>query len=929
MEGEIEMIKTKMCFVFAAAAILVVPAFGKMKFDIVADRADNMYALGEEAVFSVQCKNEDGSAATNGIVRARLDNFGSKVIVPEEKFDLASASSFTVKGKLDSPGFLRLVLRGEENAAADWSVGYSPFWIKSAAKEPADFDEFWRNAKAKLESEVPLDMKMEKVAERSTKEFEFYRISFATFGRRVYGVLTVPTAASKDNRYPAVVSVPGAGFGAYSQNARGSKDHVYLFMTVFDWPPFLEAWQDHKDVYDKLSKECGEKYKCGYPFAGITAGIETCFYYPVILGINRAVDWLVKQEYVDNNRVRYTGTSQGGMFGLILTGLNKNILKADVHVPAGCDLLGSKADGRQAGWPQLLKNARNDEQREAISKWAPYFDAVNFARRITVPIRFDFGFSDTVCSPPSVWSAYNACCSPQKSIRGGIGMTHSVFGDFYEEGWKFLYANNKKEMEYATPESQGVDSRAISRFIDHCNREVKFMHSFVLVRHGKIIAEGAWKPFTFDRAHILYSHSKSFISTAIGMLVDDGVLDLDDRVVDLLPEFVKKEHPAQLERVRVRDLLTMNYGSDQDHRLRSDVSANWREIALGKEFVREPGRGFRYDSDATFLLAAIVEKKCGKKLMDFLGERLFDVIGTKKAWTTTSPEGIACGGWGMYMTTREIAAFGQLLLQNGRWGDRQALSSRWIKQATSFQTYSKAWKVLNNFYDGDWNCGYGFQFWQCRHGAYRADGAHGQYTIVMPDEDAVLSINASTRTMQHCLDLVWEVLKKGFASEPLPENDDARGELAKKLEALSLPVVEGAADSVKCGASLIKNHKIEGDSNWMKLSNAALSKNEGGWKLEFDCAAGRQTVDVGYNEWRLGEMKLRNETYEGLGMIVGVHPVAASGAWISDTVFRVLIHLVDGTDRVILTFDFTNPSAPILRLKVEGMNWINAKLPIK
>ena len=224
-------------------------------------------------------------------------------------------------------------------------------------------------------------------------------------------------------------------------------------------------------------------------------------------------------------------------------------------------------------------------------------------------------------------------------------------------------ARGARPLPAATPESQGVSSEAILGFVDACEKTFDggangALHGFVILRHGKVIAEGSWKPFdTLNVPHMLYSHSKSFTSTAVGLVVEEGRLDLDERVVEIFSNEVPAKVSANLAQLRVRDLLTMNDGK-QDHLLRG--GGDWVREFLAKDFTRKPGTGFKYDSDATYMLAAIVERKTGRRMMDYLKERMFDRIGITSAWSTTSPQGIPCGGWGINKTTRELARFGQL-----------------------------------------------------------------------------------------------------------------------------------------------------------------------------------------------------------------------------------------------------------------------------
>ncbi|MGN0846144.1 MAG: serine hydrolase domain-containing protein, partial [Kiritimatiellia bacterium] len=345
------------------------------------------------------------------------------------------------------------------------------------------------------------------------------------------------------------------------------------------------------------------------------------------------------------------------------------------------------------------------------------------------------------------------------------------------------------EMERSTPEAEGVSSAAIGAWIDACERELDAVHGFVIVRHGKTIAEGWWRPFGAERTHMLYSHSKSFTSTAIGFLADDGKLDLDERVVDIFPERAPAPSASKIDRLRVRDLLTMTTGMPYTDAERKDFGGDWVKLFLANEVKDEPGTVYRYDSCATHVLAAIVERKSGMKLMDFLKARLFDEIGITRAWTTYSPTGVACGGWGMNMTTRELARFGQFYLQEGRWGGRQLLSRNWVRLATGYQTSTQRPG------DGDWSQGYGFQFWRCRHNCFRADGAFGQYTVVMPDQDAVVSLHAGLGPMNKELDLVWKHLLPAMQAGALPENPAAQKALADRCARLALKTVAGAASA--------------------------------------------------------------------------------------------------------------------------------------
>ena len=441
-------------------------------------------------------------------------------------------------------------------------------------------------------------------------------------------------------------------------------------------------------------------------------------------------------------------------------------------------------------------------------------------------------------------------------------------------------------MEEATPESQGVSSSAIVAWIDACEREIgpdNSLHGFVIVRHGHVIAEGTWAPYdTLNKPHMLYSHSKSFTSTAIGFLVDDGKLDLDARVISFFPDKIPQNPSLNLRSMRVRDLLTMNVGASYSDAENKDPFGDWVKAFLANDIDREPGTVFKYDSGATHMLAAIAERVSGMKLMDFLKLRLFDPLGMTSPWSTVSPTGIACGGWGMNMTTRDLSRFGQLYLDKGMWNGRRILSREWVTAATSRQTWSGAIAVTGE--DGsDWHQGYGFQFWRCRHNAFRADGAMGQYTIVMPDQDAVVSIHAGLGNMQHEINLVWKHLLPAFGPSALPDDAAAQKALAERCASLKLPMQSGSAPAPAlpiAGAKVSKNP--------LDFKNATIEKTPQGWAL---VRPDGFRFAVGDGSWATTTYTFP-QNIEILFALVGTRDVAASGAWTAPGVFTVRWYLL-------------------------------------
>lgn len=293
------------------------------------------------------------------------------------------------------------------------------------------------------------------------------------------------------------------------------------------------------------------------------------------------------------------------------------------------------------------------------------------------------------------------------------------------------------------------------------------MHSIMVVQHGEVIAEkwfGEGKP---DVPHILNSVSKSFTSTAIGFAVAEGKLKTTDKVISFFPDKLPAEVSDNLKAMEIRHLLTMTCGHDIDptSSIRNEPDVDWVEKFLSTPVIHKPGEYFIYNSLGTYMLSAILQQVTGEKVADYLSTRLFQPLGIEKVTWDESPQGINCGGWGLYLKTEDLAKMGQFLLQKGAWDGRQLLPEEWVETATSALVPSSpsgiriedASKELDPA-TSDWVHGYGYQFWQCRHHCYRADGAKGQYIIVLPEKDAVIAATADLQDMQQELDLIWEYI---------------------------------------------------------------------------------------------------------------------------------------------------------------------------
>lgn len=333
----------------------------------------------------------------------------------------------------------------------------------------------------------------------------------------------------------------------------------------------------------------------------------------------------------------------------------------------------------------------------------------------------------------------------------------------------------------STPEAQGISSDAVRGFVEAADK-INTLHSYMILRHGRVIAEGWWKPENADKPHVLNSVSKSFNSTAVGLAISEGKLSLDDPVLKFFPDDAPKDISDNLKAMKVRDLLTMSCGHDVEPPKTPDGPSVKQFLA--HPVVHAPGTHFLYNGGCSYTLSAIVTKVTGKTVLEYLKPRLFEPLGIENPPWPSSPEGYSLGAHGLFLRTEDIAKFGQLYLQKGEWKGKQLVPAAWIAEATRKQVPNEQEGHAN--IGIDWKQGYGFQFWHCKHDSFRADGAGGQFCVVIPDKDAVIAITADTGNMQGELNAIWDNLYPAFQVAALPENAAAQEKLKEtvaKLEA--------------------------------------------------------------------------------------------------------------------------------------------------
>ncbi|MBR5034602.1 MAG: serine hydrolase [Bacteroidales bacterium] len=286
------------------------------------------------------------------------------------------------------------------------------------------------------------------------------------------------------------------------------------------------------------------------------------------------------------------------------------------------------------------------------------------------------------------------------------------------------------------------------------------IHSAMLLQHGKVLSERWMEPNAPDSAHVMHSVSKTFTSIAVGFAINEGLISLDDHLVDFFPDRVSGNLSANLRAITVRDLLTMSCGHEREHtdEIRNDKE-DWVAEFLKFPVEHKPGTFFCYNTIGTYMLSAIVTKVTGEKIVDYLEPRLWAPLGIEKPYWKECPKGINYGGWGLYLKTEDMAKTGQTMLDGGKWHGRQVIPADWVAEMSKAQIDNRPEDFdPENDPNPDWHQGYCYQMWRCRHNAFRADGAYGQYIIVMPDQDAVMAITAEVANMQTEIGLVWDII---------------------------------------------------------------------------------------------------------------------------------------------------------------------------
>ena len=443
------------------------------------------------------------------------------------------------------------------------------------------------------------------------------------------------------------------------------------------------------------------------------------------------------------------------------------------------------------------------------------------------------------------------------------------------------------------PVEQGVDPAAVLGFVDAVDADPDVeLHSLMVLRHGCVVAEGWWAPYTPERARLVYSLSKSVTSTALAIAVGEGLVGLEDTAISHFQEFAAEITDERSRSITVRDLASMAAGHDHDmwpEAVTNDPEEPVRGFLLLPPDA-SPGSVFAYSQPCTYTLAAIIQRRTGMRLTDYLRPRLLDPLGIGEVSWQCRPAGRELGFSGLFATTEDMARLGQLYLQRGRWGDRQLVPESYVAEATSRQVPTRQMENV------DWQQGYGYQFWMSRHG-FRGDGAFGQLCLVLSELDSVVAMTGGTEAVQSVLSHVWEHLLPGLG---VTGPDDQRRvavtqeELDWRLRDLSLVPVGGTPspstweDWVSAPFLVTSGPEPTEGSH---LTSVTLATTDHGLEIGVEETGNSLTFGAGSGRWDVSEPS----DIHGLPV-----PVAASAAWTDDHTLEIDVAFLETPHRLAI-----------------------------
>ena len=475
-----------------------------------------------------------------------------------------------------------------------------------------------------------------------------------------------------------------------------------------------------------------------------------------------------------------------------------------------------------------------------------------------------------------------------------------------------------------TPEKAGIKSKYVKKFICRLEKRNVHMHSVILCRGTNIFGEFYWAPFTMDTPHRMYSQTKSYVSVAIGLLLDEGKLSLDDKIIDFFPEKSDTPHSENMKKQTVRDMLMMStVGFGQSWFGKGAVDrANLYFTRTGE--VRCPATIWEYDSQGSQVLACLVEKLAGMPLFDYLNEKIFSHLGTfKNATILKTPTGESWGDSALLCTSRDMLSFARFVMNYGEINGKRLLSEDYLRTATS-----KLIDNQENAHEDVLSHGYGYQFWRTEKNGFAFIGMGDQLTICLPDYNFIFVCTADNQGSSYSRELIlsslFDIIVDNLEENELLADENAVKELENTTQGLTLFSIKGESTSPYMA-------KIEGKEfvfakNELGLKNLTFSFSEIGGILKYENENGVLELPFSFNENLICEFPELGYSQDvgGVRSTDGSkYKCASSGAWLSPNKLMIFAQVIDRyLGNVSMCFGFNDDCITVTAYKTaEDFLW--------
>jgi CubicO group peptidase (beta-lactamase class C family) len=442
----------------------------------------------------------------------------------------------------------------------------------------------------------------------------------------------------------------------------------------------------------------------------------------------------------------------------------------------------------------------------------------------------------------------------------------------------------------ARPEELGIPSGKFLDFLLYLEDRKLCMHNIMILRQGKIAVEAHFPPFTKDSLQRMYSVTKSFVSIALGFLIDEGKISLKSRIADFFPEYLNETVHPFIAEMTVRDCLLMATPyTDSTYKVHDK---NWIQTFFTSTPLRKAGAVFNYDTSGTVALNALVEKLSGCSLTEYLRPRLFEPLGFSQGiWCVERPEGGDWGGSGLQCSIYDLARFGLFLLNKGRWQDRQLISSSYIEEACSSLIDNRIPTMSPEI-----QFGYGYQIWRTRHNGFCAWGMGSQLALCLPEKDTLLVATGDTQSISGeanlLLDAFWRHIYPYISDTAANDDPEVFSKLKSKLACLEFPSVEGEKSSPLQRGFQGKTYRFSENPMGIKWSLFEFSHDEG--IMKYENASGVHELRFGLGKYVEGTFPETHYSDKRMGQPSGRgFRYKASAAWFNSCSLTFYLYIID------------------------------------